>query len=104
MRKYGIFSLLFAVLMLFIGCAQSSTTLREQGDLRGRIFVIGNDPFTKLALALDDQSSIVLLCPPEVEHYLRSHQGSLTKVTYDGTSWVPEGQAVRVTSAETVKE
>ena len=78
--------------------------LREQGELRGKVFVIGNDPFTRLALTLDERNSVVLLCPPEVEKYLRSHQGEIIKVTYQGTSRVPEGQAVRVTSAERVNE
>lgn len=78
--------------------------LREQGELQGKIFVIGNDPFTRLALALDDHDSVVLLCPPEVEKYLRNHQGESVKVTYEGTSQVPEGQAIRVTAAEKVNE
>ncbi len=78
--------------------------LREQGELNGKVAVIGNEPFTKLALELDDRNSIVLLCPPEIEKYLRGHQGQQARVTYDGTSQVPEGQAVKVTLAEVVKE
>ena len=78
--------------------------LREQGELQGKIFVIGNDPFTRLALALDDRNFVVLLCPPEIERYLRSQQGESVQVTYEGISQVPEGQAIRVTAAEKVNE
>jgi hypothetical protein len=78
--------------------------LREQGELHGKVYVVGNDPFTKLALGIDDRETVVLLCSPEVEKYLRGHQGELARVTYEGISQVPEGQAVRVTRAELVHE
>ncbi len=103
MNRYSIL-LLFPVLMIMSECGSATVPLREQGELRGKIFVIGNDPFTKLALALDDRNSVVLLCPPEVEKYLRSHQGQSVIVTYEGTSQVPEGRAVRVTTAERVNQ
>jgi hypothetical protein len=95
---------IFSTLVLWIGCGTTATPLREQGELRGEIYVLGSEPFTHVALALDETNSIVLLCPPEVEKFLRSHQGESAKVTYDGITQVPEGQAVHVTSAEMVKK
>jgi len=92
------------VLLVGIGCRSTTVPLREQGELRGRVYVVGNDPFTKVALGIDDRQNIILLCAPEVEKYLRGHQGEFAKVDYDGTSTVPEGQAVRVTHAEIVSE
>jgi len=85
-------------------CATKSVPLREQGELQGKVYLVGNDPFTQLALGIDERNYVVLLCSPEIDKYLRGHQGELAKVTYDGTSQVPEGQAVRVKVAEVVKE
>ena len=102
MKYKGI--LLVLVSALIIGCGSTMEPLREQGELQGKVFVIGNDPFTRLALARDDRNSVVLICLPDVEKYLRSHQGETIKVTYEGISRVPEGQAVRVTSAARVNE
>src|SRR5512140_3611497 len=104
MNKFSTLLLLISALMINSGCGSATVPLREQGELRGKVFVIGNDPFTRLALTLDERTSVVLLCPPEVEKYLRSHQGETIKVTYEGTSRVPEGQAVRVMTAERVNE
>jgi hypothetical protein len=101
--RTALLGLLF-VLACTGGCKSTTVPLREQGELHGKVYVLGNDPFTKLALAIDEQKSVVLLCTPEVDKYLRSHQGAMAKVTYDGTSTVPEGQAVRVTGAEMAKE
>jgi len=104
MIRHSTLMLGLSALLVLFGCKSTTMPLREQGELRGAVNVIGNDPFTKLALGIDEQKSVVLLCSPEIEKYLRGHQGQLAKVTYDGTSQVPEGQAVRVTKAELVKE
>ncbi len=98
-------ALLFPLAMsLFIfGCRSTQVSLQEEGELQGKVYVLGNDPFTKVALALDDRNSVVLLCQSDVEHYLRSHQGERARVSYKGTSQVPEGQAVQVISAEIVQ-
>ncbi len=104
MNRHSILLLWISALLIWIGCGSTVVPLREEGELRGRVYVLGNDPFTRLALALDDRNFVVLLCPPEIERYLRSQQGESVQVTYEGISQVPEGHAVRVTTAERVKE
>jgi hypothetical protein len=96
-------SSLFLLLASF-GCRSTTVPMSEQGELQGKVYLLGNDPFTQLALQLDERNYVVLLCSPEVDKYLRGHQGELAQVSYEGTSQVPEGRAVRVKLAEIVKQ
>jgi hypothetical protein len=102
--RHTTFLLACIALVVMCGCGSTTVPLREQGELRGKVCVVGNDPFTKLAIAIDERQNIILLCSPDVERYLRGHQGEPAKVDYNGTELVPEGQAVRVTRAEIVHE
>ncbi len=81
--------------------AASAATVAPD-TLVGTIWVIGNEPFTRLALKTADDTMVVLLCPPAVEANLRSHQGQTARVFYAGEDRVPEGRAVRVTEADLV--
>ncbi len=58
--------------------------MSEQGELQGKVYLVGNDPFTQLALGLDERNYVVLLCSPEVDKYLRGHQGELAQVPTTG--------------------
>jgi hypothetical protein len=104
MARHTALLLLLFTSLICLGCGSTPFPLREQGELRGKVYVLGNEPFTKVGLALDERDFVVLLCSPEVDTLLRSHQGSVAKIIYDGTSQVPEGQAVRVTTAEMVPD
>lgn len=50
----------------------------------GKIEVIGNEPFTKLALRVDETHLFLLRSSKEVEHELVQHQQGLVKLYYSG--------------------
>ena len=70
------------------------------GTIVGTVAVIGNMPFTRLALRLGEQTSYVLLCEPALGDTLRAWQGRRVKLRFRGGGTVPEGPALHVREAE----
>jgi hypothetical protein len=66
----------------------------------GVLFVIGNEPFTKLGLQTSDGTMYILKCTKEIESDLRTKQGKIVNVHYDGREQIPEGQALKVVKIE----
>jgi hypothetical protein len=66
----------------------------------GKIFVIGNEPFTKLAIQTSENLMFPLKCEKKIETELQAIQGKIIKVKYDGTKPSPEGLMLIVTNVE----
>lgn len=80
----------FLIVSLFNAC---STTKDAAGytdkdgksgiqTLKGKIIVIGNEPFTKLALQLDNEKVYLLKCKDELAKKLWRNQGVIYSVEY----------------------
>ncbi len=100
-RCPGCMLLLLATFML-AGCSLSGQTTDETHVTTGRIQVIGNEPFTRLALQSDDGTVYVLRCEKSVETMLAGEQGHLVQVEWKVMEKVPEGNAIRVLKAVVV--
>jgi hypothetical protein len=66
----------------------------------GVIYVTGNEPFTKLGLLTLDGTMYILKCTKEMESDLRTKQGNIVNVHYDGREQIPGGQALKVVKIE----
>jgi hypothetical protein len=66
----------------------------------GVLYLVGNEPFTKLGLQIPDGTMYILKCTKEVESDLRSNQGKIVNVHYNGMEQIPEGQVLRVVKIE----
>ncbi len=96
--------LLFTSVLLCGGwlfsCASSQHTTTQPQKLVGRVFVIGNEPFTKLALKVEDGETCVLIGTKEIETMLLQHQGQVVQIFTTGVEETSEGKAWRVIQAE----
>jgi hypothetical protein len=68
--------------------------------ITGVLYVTGNEPFTKLGLQTSDGTMYILKCTKEIESDLRTKQGKIVNVHYDGREQIPEGQALKVVKVE----
>jgi hypothetical protein len=68
--------------------------------ITGVLYVTGNEPFTKLGLQTPDGTRYILKCTKEIESDLRTKQGKIVNVHYDGREQIPEGQALKVVKIE----
>jgi hypothetical protein len=66
----------------------------------GVLYVTGNEPFTKLGLQTSNGTMYILKCTKEVELDLRTKQGKIVNVQYDGMEQIPEGQSLKVVRIE----
>ncbi len=81
-------------------CASSDETAGQTKTIVGKIQVIGNEPFTSLALETPEGTMYVLHCDAEVQKSLLQRQGQSVKIHFKEFEKVPSGQALRVISAE----
>ena len=88
------------VALSIAGCSAGETASAPASVAWGRILVIGNEPFTSLALETDSGKVYVLHCDPATRNILLRRQGERVKISYKETEPVPEGLALRVLTAE----
>jgi hypothetical protein len=69
-------------------------------SVTGVLYVTGNEPFTKLGLQTSDGTMYILKCTKEIESDLRTKQGKIVNIHYNGTEQIPEGQALKVVKIE----
>jgi predicted component of type VI protein secretion system len=104
MKSYRVFMLmlLFVIILLILcGCTTSKETANEKNELTGMLKVIGNEPFTKLALQTLAGKTYILQCPLTIQSALLKHQGYRTTVRYDSLKQTFEGQALHIIDADT---
>lgn len=90
----------FLVLLLsLVSCSSSKDSDKDTRNLKGRIFVVGNSPFTHLALQVDSVTTYLLNCNEEIRKSLSEYQGNFAEITYRDTEETPDGKALKVISA-----
>ncbi|HEX2866628.1 MAG TPA: hypothetical protein VHO03_06280 [Ignavibacteriales bacterium] len=93
-------ALLLITLISFVSCSSSKDSAQgEVKTLKGRVFVVGNSPFTHMALQTDSTTVYLLDCSQEIQKQLSEHQGNLAEISYKGTVQTPEGKALKVIGA-----
>lgn len=82
-RKNKKLNILFIALgLLALGCGSSANTAQAVKELTGQVVVVGNEPFTNLALKTDSAKVYILKCDNKMKTLLRQSQGRIAKVFY----------------------
>jgi len=97
MKIFSMFSLI--MLLSFASCSSSKDSAQEVKTLKGRVFVVGNSPFTHMALQTDSTTVYLLDCSAEIQKQLMEHQGNIAEVSYNGTVQTQDGEALKVIGA-----
>ncbi|HEX2960172.1 MAG TPA: hypothetical protein VHO43_00175 [Ignavibacteriales bacterium] len=91
---------IIVLLLLFSSCSSSKDSAAgEVKTIKGRVFVVGNSPFTHMALQTDSTTVYLLDCSKDIQKQLSEHQGNFAEVSYSGTVETPDGKALKVTGA-----
>lgn len=83
--KFSKMILIFPCLLLIISfsaCCNCGNNLDENNTVKGFITVIGNEPFTKLAIRTDDNKTYVLQVSKELKDELWKKQGNYYYIKY----------------------
>jgi hypothetical protein len=77
--------IIIAAILSFNGCScNCGKNNNQESFVKGYITVVGNEPFTKLAIKTDDDKIYVLQCSKELKEDLWKKQGSFYYIIYNG--------------------
>ena len=76
-------------------CCSCGKAASKENTIQGYITVVGNEPFTKLAIMGDDGKTYILKCSKELEKELWKKQGNFYLIQY-GDSREEEGNTVYI--------
>jgi len=96
MNKRLLITFVLPVTLLHAGCSSSRTVFRVPQRIVGEIMVVGNEPFTKLAVRADDGKMDLISCNEEIRQLLLSHQGKITELFYDELRREKSGDVINV--------
>jgi hypothetical protein len=103
-RSQRVLLFAFLIAVFFFSCRAAQRSSAPPQTFVGEVYVIGNMPFTRLALKIDQQQTYVLDCPKEVENTLMQHQGQTVKILARPGERTPEGNSLKVVSAEILQK
>ena len=86
-------------LIFACGPSRESAAPQGAGTIRGIVYVVGNEPFTYLALQDSSGSMHRLRGPKELENVLYQRQGKMAVVTIVSTEQEPEGPITVISKA-----
>ena len=103
---------IFLIAIIFTSCSnqidanklENGQRVKTESNYSGRIIIVGNEPFTKPAIMVNDSLVITLECDQKIENQLRTNQGSYFKVT--GTKKIEEDGKLKlsITSAKKIRK
>lgn len=96
--------LLLAITVLTYGCCNCGKNIAEGSAVSGKIIIIGNDPFTKLAIQTDDEKVYILECSEELRKELWNKQGDLYLVSFSDLKVVEERDVLVVEKVMPIKK
>jgi hypothetical protein len=92
------------VIALIAGCTASGSFRSHMETMVGKVYIIGNEPFTKYALQLEDGNAYVLNCSKELQIQLARQQGKTIKIHFNKMESAMEGMAVTVVSIDALEK
>jgi hypothetical protein len=93
---------LVSVLLLY-GCMGSTYELKAKYII-GKVVVVGNEPFTNIAVQTSPTNTLVLNCDIETKNFLLNNQGQTVRIFYDKIDDSATPKAIFVKKYEIVHE
>ena len=107
MKQNLLLTSLSFIILTFLLCTSCSSSQKCENDLTyhtGTITVVGNEPFTNLALQVSGEKTYLLDCGEELTRKLWKEQGKTYKIGFCKTEKKPRGTALIVIEAEPVEK
>ena len=81
--------------MLLWSCSSSRIVFEVPQKVVGEIIVVGNEPFTRLAVRTEDGESYLINCDDEIRASLLSHQGKIVEIFYNEIQKKSSGEEIK---------
>lgn len=99
-HKSIVFGILLLLGLLAVSCASKQAVKAKANTVSGIVQLVGNDPFTTVAIHGSDGKVYRIVAPKGIENRLRKLQGKRVVVEYSSMTTTVEGPVVSVTSFE----
>jgi uncharacterized protein YcfL len=83
-----------AAFLLGNGCSSHKETIR--GTIQGTIFVVGNEPFTALAVEVSQERMYRIASSADIRQHLLALQGKKVELQYSSVDTTAEGITLQV--------
>lgn len=103
-QKIVLTFLLLALTVLTYGCCNCGKNIAEGSAVAGKIIIIGNESFTKLAIQTDDEKVYVLECSEELKKELWNKQGDFYLINFSDLKVVEERDVLVVEKVMPIKK
>ncbi len=87
-------------MLILAGCSSSRTVFDVPKKIAGEIMVVGNEPFTRLAVRTRAGEVYLISCDDKMEQTLLSHQGKIAEVAYNEIDEKRSGKEIKVISVK----
>jgi hypothetical protein len=99
--KIQLLPITLAVLtLLSFQCSSSKQVIPDRRVIYGKIYSLGNEPYTKLGIQTPDGTIYILKCTNEQENLLSTKQGQFIDVQYEIVISTPEGLILSVSKID----
>jgi len=102
-NKYIFVSIIFPFILFVSGCSPSKDTV-EAKYITGIIVVVGNEPFTNLAVQTSPTDVVILDCDKDTKNFLLDNQGKSVKIYYKRIDNSKKPNVVYVQKSELLPE
>ncbi len=99
-RYYITFILLIGSFLYLNNCKVDK---KEYPPIKGKIIVIGNEPFTKLAVINNKEKVFILKCDKKTERILLNNQGKMVKISYKKRETIGKDALLTVTNIKMIE-
>ena len=99
-RYYITFILLIGSFLYLNNCKVDK---KEYPPIKGKIIVIGNEPFTKLAVINNKEKVFILKCDKKTERILLDNQGKMVKISYKKRETIGKDALLTVTNIKMIE-
>jgi len=108
-RKYNFlfrlfyYIILISIVGLFINCNNNKIIKNEYPIIKGRIIVIGNEPFTKFAIIDKSKKVYILKYDKKFKNKLLENQGMFVKLSYKNSEIISKDTILVVVNIEIIE-
>ena len=105
MNYRKIITLLYLLTLLIItGCSSSKNKAQAMNNFIGEVEIVGNEPFTNLALKVNSAKIYILKCDNKTKFLLEQNQGKMAKIYYKSIDKSKQPNILIVENAEIIKD
>lgn len=103
-KKIIVFFSCITLALLIMDCNSSKVMGKNLKSATGEIEVVGNEPFTHLALKEDSTKIYILDCKGKAKNILMRNQGKISRIFYTSIDSSKIPQVMKVDSVEIISK